>query len=222
METPSITQPEFEGTNVRHFLAHRGSIVIKEYREIGILENIELAAYSLMSEVRNLTMDIQRDIRELTGNIEDEITNEDEGYYSITVSTLILAIVKGTDRLTSHGVKLENVTYHGVDMESVTPTSSSVLLDFDELDELMEAFDFIDSLAKNLRPQKCDYTEVHYSTKDDAQFGFYQDKEQNQRAFVKVSPHDKTAFFDLPQLIKLKELLLSAKEHLITRGAENE
>jgi len=178
MEAPNIVQPEFEGTNVRQFLAHRGSVVIKEFREIG----------------------------KLKGKYSD----------AITVSTLILAIVKGTNRSTSHGVKLERTS---TDSYS---SSTSVLLDFDELHELMEAFDFIDSLATNLRPQKCDNTEVVYSTKDNAQFGFYQDNQQNQQAFVGINPHGETTFLDLPQLIKLKGLLLSAKEHLITRGAEND
>ena len=177
METPSITQPEFEGTNVRHFLAHRGSVIVKEFREVG----------------------------KLKGQYSD----------SIMVSTLILAIVKGTNRNTSYGVKLERTG-----TESYADTS--VLLDFDELNELMGAFDFIDSLAANLRSQKCDYTEVAYSTKDNAQFGFYQDKKQQQQAFVKISPLGELTFLDLADLVKLKELLLSAQKHLITRGAENE
>lgn len=144
MVTSSITQSEFEGTNVRQFLAHRGSVVIKEFREVG----------------------------KLKGQYRD----------TIVASTLILAIVKGLNRNTSFGVKLERT---GTESYS----ESSVLLDFDELHELMEVFDFIGSLAASLKYQKCDYTEVVYSTKDNAEFGFYQDKNQQQQAFVKISPH---------------------------------
>jgi hypothetical protein len=38
---------------------------------------------------------------------------------------------------------------------------------------------------------------------------------------VGISPHGETTFLDLPQFIKLKEILLQAKEYLITRGADN-
>jgi hypothetical protein len=174
----SITQTEFEGTNVRQFLAHRGSVVVKEFREIG----------------------------KLKGKYGD----------IITVTTLILAIVKGMNRKTSYGVKLERTSTESYSAES------SVLLDFDELHELMEAFDFINSLAANLKPQKCDHTEVVYSTKDNAQFGFYQDNQQQQQAFIIVSSHGETTFLDLAQLVKLKELLLSSQNHLINRGAEKD
>jgi hypothetical protein len=166
-----------ESNNVRQFLAHRGSFVIKEIREIGKLKGL----YS----------------------------------DSIIVSTLILAIVKGNNRNTSHGVKLERI---GTDSYS---NNTSVLIDFDELHELMEAFDFINSLASNLKSQKCDYTEVIYSTKDEARIGFYQENSQNQQAFVGISPHGETTFLDLAQFMKLKGILVQAKEYLITRGADN-
>jgi hypothetical protein len=39
-ESNHVTQAAFEGTNVRQFLAHRGSIVIKEIREIGKLKGL--------------------------------------------------------------------------------------------------------------------------------------------------------------------------------------
>jgi hypothetical protein len=177
MATSSITQQEFEGTNLRQFLAHRGSVVVKEFREVG----------------------------KLKGKYSD----------AIVVSTMILAILKGTNRKTSFGVKLERTG-----TESYSDTS--VLLDFDELNELMEAFDFIASLATNLKSKKSDYTEVIYSTKDDAQIGFYQDKHQQQQAFVKISPHGELTFLDVDHLVKLKELLINAQEHLITRGAEKD
>ena len=96
-----------------------------------------------------------------------------------------------------------------------------MLIDFDELHELMEAFDFINSLASNLKSQKCDYTEVIYSTKDEARIGFYQENSQNQQAFVGISPHGETTFLDLAQFMKLKGILVQAKEYLITRGADN-
>lgn len=177
METPSIVQPEFEGTNVRQFLAHRGSVVVKEFRDVG----------------------------KLKGEYND----------TIMVSTVILTIVKGKNRNVTHGVKLERTG-------SESYSDSSVLLDFDELHELMQAFDFVDSLAANLKAKKYDYTEVAYSTKDNAAFGFYQDKQQQQQGFVKISPHSDLTFLDIAHFVKLKKLLSDAQKYLITRGANNE
>ena len=56
-----------------------------------------------------------------------------------------------------------------------------------------------------------------YSTKDDAKFGFYQETNQEQTAFTKFQ--DKTAYLKLSDLLMLKNHLLKAQEHLISRGA---
>ncbi len=177
METSSNAQPVIEGTNVRQFLAQKGSIVIKELREVGKLK----AEYD----------------------------------HSIIVSTMILGIVKGKTRKTSYGVRLSRT-------ETESYSELSVLLDFDELPELMDSFDFIGSLSVSLKSKQCDYTEVVYSTKDDAQFGFYQTNQQDQQAFIKISPHGDTTFLDVGHFVKLKTLFLNAQEHLITRGASIE
>jgi hypothetical protein len=104
----------------------------------------------MMARLRSSVIKEIREIEKLKGMYSD----------SIIVSTLILAVVKGNNRNASHGVKLERI---GTDSYS---NNTSVLIDFDELHELLEAFDFINSLASHLKSQKCDYTEVIYSTKD--------------------------------------------------------
>src|SRR5262244_1401504 len=104
-----------------------------------------------------------RDVGKFKGNYGD----------TISIATMILAVVKGTTRQTSYGVQLERT-------DRDANTTSSVFLDFDELDELMEAFDFIRALAAEIRSQQRDYTEVTYSTKDNARFGFYQSEQQQQ------------------------------------------
>ena len=100
-----------------------------------------------------------REIGKLRGSYSD----------SIVVSTMIIAVVKDLTRNTTYGVKLERLE------GSNSGATSSVLLDFDELEEVMGAFDFIATSATELRAQQRDYTEVTYSTKDNARFGFYQD-----------------------------------------------
>jgi hypothetical protein len=71
-----------------------------------------------------------RDLGRIKGNYGD----------SLSVAAMIIAVVKGTSRETSYGVKLErhepNVQY-----------GSSAFLDFDELAELLDSFDFISSFA---------------------------------------------------------------------------
>ncbi len=141
-----------------------------------------------------------RDIGKLRGNYSD----------SIVVSTMIIGAVKGTTRNTTYGVKLER-------SESDRGTSS-VLLDFDELEEIKGAFDFIASTAFELSGKQRDYTELTYSTKDNARFGFYQDK-QSQRAFAQLESRGDMTFLAIEQLSKLKELLTSAEAHLASRGA---
>jgi hypothetical protein len=145
-----------------------------------------------------------RDIGQCKGNYGD----------SISIATMVLTVVKGTIRDTSYGVRLEH-------LDRDSNTDSSVFLDFDELDELMDAFDFVKSLAGELRSHQRDYTEVTYSTKDNARFGFYQNEQQQQQAFIALSPHGGMTFLLVEHLPKLKELLLAAKNHLVSRGATN-
>jgi predicted Zn finger-like uncharacterized protein len=213
----AITQPEFEGTHVRQFLAHKGSVVIKEFRSIAELKSNyydyscdDEAYQKVLKAYMNFGLN-EKDEAKAEADLS-AFDNLREGKNSIiAVSTLILAIVKGKDQQTIFGVKLEHI---GTDEYS---DETTVFIDFDELPELMEAFDFIQLKADILKPQKCDYTELIYSTKDDAKFGFFQDDEQEQTAFTKWQ--GKTAFLKLSDLLTLKNHLLKAQEHLISRGA---
>ncbi|MCX7066146.1 MAG: hypothetical protein NTW85_00355 [Methylococcales bacterium] len=212
----AITQPEFEGTNVRQFLAHKGSVIIKEFREIARLRSNYYEgneAYEKATEALVKARDAYRanpnNAKALDNYLALSVPENKNS--TIIVSTLILAIVKGKDQQTIFGVKLEHI---GTDEYS---DETTVFIDFDELPELMESFDFIQSKADTLKPQKCDYTELIYSTKDDAQFGFFQDDEQEQTAFTKWQ--GKTAFLKLSDFLTLKNHLLKAQEHLISRGA---
>lgn len=126
------------------------------------------------------------------------------------VYTLILGIEKGEDQQRIFGVKLENVTNGLQDIKTI-------FIDFDELSELIEAIDFIQSKADFLKPQKCDVTELTYATKDNAQFGFFQDTDQKQTAFITIQ--EQIAYIKLSDLLILKNHLLKAQEHLISRGA---
>ena len=221
----AITQPEFEGTNVRQFLAHKGSVIIKEFRKIATLTSnyyYDNKAYQKAVKAYNEAEKAYKEIpkckkQDYEDSDKKQACEDKKQAYedlkafdnfmrnpTIIVSTLILGIIKGKDQQTIFGVKLEYI-------------DTNVFIDFDELPELMEAFDFIQLKADILKPQKCDYTELIYSTKDDAKFGFFQDDEQEQTAFTKWQ--GETAFLKLSDLLTLKNHLLKAQEHLISRGA---
>lgn len=133
---------------------------------------------------------------------------------SIFAETLILNVIKGTKKDTSYGVRLERVDQDG-------DTDSAVFLDHDELPELINAIDFITHTAEELSGQVRDYTEVTYSTKDGATFGFYH-SDQGQLAFLKLSDHRSSTFLPVNRLGVLKQMLQDSRAHLQSCGASDD
>lgn len=142
-----------------------------------------------------------RDIGRLKGQYSD----------SINIASVLFSIIKGTTQDATFGVQLERIDSDG-------NTESSAFLDFDELAELIEAFDFISSVAPKMAREQRDYTEVSYSTKDNVKFGFYQ-KDGQQLAFVNVQAHGDSTFLPVEKLQQMKQSLVNAQTHLISRGA---
>jgi hypothetical protein len=118
---------EDKKTNVGRFLAKRGILLIKEFRDM-------LSVY---------------------------------GDYpgKITISSLILSTAKSTHGEVLYGVKLEH-------LDDDNAVQGSGFLDYDEIEEVVGAFDFLDSVAQQMLVQQRDYTEVTYSTKDNLNSGF--------------------------------------------------
>ncbi|MGE6333608.1 hypothetical protein [Stenotrophomonas sp. NPDC077659] len=133
---------------------------------------------------------------------------------SIAAETLILNVIKGAKKDTSYGVRLERIDQDG-------DTDSAVFLDHDELPELINAIDFIAHTAVELSGQDRDYTEVTYSTKDGATFGFYH-SDQEQLAFLKLSDHRSSTFLPVNRLGVLKQMLQEARAHLQSCGASDD
>lgn len=165
---------EAKSTNVGQFLAKRGIILVKEFRDILAVKG------------------------EYGGKID--------------VATVVLSSAKSTRGDVQFGVKLEHIDSNG-------DTRGSGFLDYDELDELIGAFDFVDGVASQMKGQLRDYTEVTYSTKDNMKFGFYQSEGQ-QQAFVDVGGYGESLFISLPRLKQLQQSIEAAKSHLLSRGAE--
>jgi hypothetical protein len=118
--TVKAEKEDEKSTNVGRFLARRGILLIKEFRD--------------MSAVKG----------EYGGKV--------------SVSTLILSSAQTTRGDVQYGVKLEHTDEDG-------DIRGSGFLDYDEIAELIGAFDFIHSVANKMVGQQRDYTEVTYQTK---------------------------------------------------------
>jgi hypothetical protein len=126
---------------------------------------------------------------------------------------MLLTIVRGNKKKTNYGVRIERQDGDG-------DSDGSVFLDFDELDEFLDAIKFIQSTAKELLSQQRDHTEVSYSSKDEAKVGFYQTSEE-QQAFFGL-PHSRgTTFLPVDKLTEIESLISKSKQHLISCGAES-
>jgi hypothetical protein len=167
---------EEKSTNVGRFLAKRGVLLIKEFREL--------------SAVRG----------EYGGRV--------------SVSTLILSSAKATRGDVQYGIRLQHIDDEG-------DVLASGFLDYDEIAEVIGAFDFIHGVAEKMFGQVRDYTEVTYLTKDNLKFGFYQSEGQ-QQAFIDVGGYGQSLFISGSKLQNLKRSIEVAKEHLISRGADSE
>lgn len=134
-----------------------------------------------------------------------------EFHTSMDIETIILTIVKGERREIKFGVKVLHKFDNGRD-------EVSVCLDFDEIEELIQALHFIAKTAAEIISTERDYTEVVYATKDNATFGFYQDANK-QTAFFCLSPR-KTGFLSFDTLGEVSKILHAARTHLVNHGAQ--
>ena len=130
------------------------------------------------------------------------------------ISSVILSSAKSTHGDVQYGIKLEHLNEEG-------DVRGSAFLDFDELAEIISAFDFVDGIARQMLGQERDYTEVTYLTKDNVKFGFYQ-SEGHQHAFIDVGGYGQSLFLSLPKLQHLRKSIEAANAHLLSRGANTE
>lgn len=163
-------------TAVGKFLAKRGLLVIKQFREIGKIE----CNYGT----------------------------------TLVVSTLVLAVAKGSTGEQTFGLKFEHESQDGL--------QESCLVDFDELKELLLAIKHLISLSDKTETEEFDYTEFEYQTKDFLRVGFYQEPKGRQQAFFDVSPGGSMMFIGFGDLRRIFELIKRGREYLIEKGARSE
>lgn len=129
----------------------------------------------------------------------------------LEVETLILRVVREKKDNVIYGVVLKHVDENG-------RYEATVNLDFDEIDELVSAIDFIKNTSSQLLGTQRDYTEVIYATKDDARIGFFQNL-GSQTAFISLN-NRASIFLNISKIDDIQRLLRVAKSHLISSGAE--
>jgi len=94
-------------------------------------------------------------------------------------------------------------------------------VDYDEIDEMLSAVDFMLDLSPKLRREHCEYTEVEYKSKEGTYFGFYQTPSE-QRGYISTAREHGSAFIDPLRLRSFGDLLRKAKAYLKENGAEKE
>jgi hypothetical protein len=174
----ALPKPDAAGTrpgaSVRHFLARRGLLLIKEQKEIG--------------------------------SIKCENSNK------VKIYTLIISTAKCNQAEKTFGIRFEVLDGNG-EVDSVA------FLDFDEVAEFIDAFDFMGSLAERMASEQREYTEVTYITKDDLKIGFFQLHGQQQH-FLHLSARGEASFLTFEKLKAMQRIVKVAADYLIKCGAE--
>jgi hypothetical protein len=124
---------------------------------------------------------------------------------------MMLRIIRGTDQNDAFGAVLTLKS-------QMNDSEEKVHLDFDEIEELINALKVIRHTAEEIGRTKTDYTEVIYATKDDAKFGFFQGNSE-QMGFVHIG-YKGRMFQQVYENVQIEELLRNAVAHLRTKGAE--
>jgi hypothetical protein len=130
----------------------------------------------------------------------------------IQIETLILTCAKSSEQAgeVNYGLSLKVTDSSG--------DARAAFVDFDELDELLSAFTYIEQVAKKMAGEKRDETEIAYLTKDNIQFGIHHNK-YDQKGFIRVSGHGSYGFLSIERLQDFKSYIRSAMNHLKSKGA---
>lgn len=130
----------------------------------------------------------------------------------LTIETLILTVGNSGASKRVFGV---NLKYHDEDGD----LNGADDIDYDEIDEILSAIDFMLDLAPKLAREHCEYTEVEYKSKEGTYFGFYQSPNE-QRGFISTDPNHGKAFIDPSKLRVFGELMRKAQKYLKENGVE--
>jgi glutaredoxin-related protein len=172
---PKPNENEETGTNVKRFLSMRGTLMMKEFRDVNVIKC--------------------------------------EYGKKINIATVIISTMATTTKRSEirYGIKFEALDEDGQD-------AGTAFMDFDEFDELISALEYINKLAQEMFNQQRDYTEVHFITKDNIKFGFFQ-QEGRQLGFIELDNYRGHAFLSLPMLDFVRKNVVFAKDFLLSKGA---
>lgn len=178
-------------TKAGKFLAKRGHVVMKQFREMGKVH----CEYGSTMTVSTLLFAIaQGNGGERTFGLKIEHVTRDGLQESCLldfdeIKELLLAI--------KHLLGLAKAT---------------------EQSQVVDTFSAF-KVAKTSASEQVDYTEFQYITRDSLKVGFYQDTDGRQQAFFVVSPCSDNMFLGFDELRLIFEVLKKGRECLIEKGA---
>jgi len=136
--------------------------------------------------------------------------NGENGDY-IFIGTIVIGVAKGANRSSNYGISISRSDSSGA-------LDATAHMDLEEIDELVEAIDFIAESARSIPGQPRDYTEVSYVSKDNIRIGFYSRK-TDQQVFLQLPGGRGITFISQSRLPELRKHVLDAKHKLRMEGA---
>jgi hypothetical protein len=123
----------------------------------------------------------------------------------IRITGISITVVRGGTSDTIYGIRIEEISPEG-------KVDDQTFLDFEELEELLAAIDFIYEAATRIEDQVRDYSEIEYSTKEKCRIGFYH-SENGQNAFMDVSDGE-SIFLPVAQLLEIRKSIQVGYDYL--------
>ena len=130
----------------------------------------------------------------------------------VGVNSLIIGSAKEETTAVEHGVQIHCA-------EAPERFDTTRYIDFDEIEELLAALQYIDQLSMSVLCKDLDDTEVIYITRDRVAFGFGQFKTIGQAFFIRLDDFEDRIILLDTSFMNLTRKIRNAAEHLSSRGA---
>ena len=130
----------------------------------------------------------------------------------VGVHSLIIGSAKEEKTAVEHGVQIHCA-------EAPERFDKTRYVDFDEIEELLAALEYIDQLSMSVLRKDLDDTEVIYITRDRLAFGFGQFKTIGQAFFIRLDDFEDPIVLLDTSFMNLTRKIRNAADHLSSRGA---
>ena len=130
----------------------------------------------------------------------------------VGVNSLIIGSAKEETTTVEYGVQIHCA-------EAPEHFDKTRYIDFDEIEELLAALQYIDQLSMSVLSKDLDDTEVIYITRDRLAFGFGQFKTIGQPFFIRFDDFEDLIILHDTSFMNLTRKIRKAANHLSGRGA---